>query len=398
MATPLEAKKVLALLSSEESPAAVAARLGVSPEAVDEARYLLEEIRTAAADAILAMPPALAPALLRAAALAGREELLAEAALSPRREIQKEARRLAHHLRQQGKEIELPRPETEPAPTPAAPTEPDLPVLLSPIDSEGHRALLWTRPITGRGVEIARLVIDEERVLDFDVWESSRKKLRELVKELTEGRARMRVLPRAEVQRALDRVRHAMETSGGAPAGFATWALAALGAVPPQRPEPIEPLDGGKAPEDPREREALARASDSLFGEPEVGSWIPEENFLRTLALRIDEARTSPLYLPGPEGEVQRREAIWAAVDREADRYFNATRRTLFADRLLEAARLMEVDGRTESARRAAAASARLREGAPLQEIGFGLEFVRRLVRNHPAFRESDTSRLVTPP
>src|SRR5690606_24363295 len=180
----------------------------------------------------------------------------------------------------------------------------------------------------------------------------------------------------------------------------ATWALAALGAVPPQRPEPIEPVDGGKAPEDPREREALARASDSLFGEPEVGSWIPEENFLRTLALRIDEARTSPLYLPGPEGEVQRREAIWAAADREADRYVNATRPTLLADRRppprggaadggRRPHRVRPPRGRRfgPPARRRAAAGDRLRPGvrAAAGAQPPGLPGVRHLPPRHPA-------------
>src|SRR5690606_7141472 len=154
----------------------------------------------------------------------------------------KEAKRLAHHLRLQGKEIELPRQEAEAPRPPAEPAAPELPVLLSPVDTEGHRALLWTRALTGRGVEVARLVIDDERVLDFELWESSRKKLRGLVKELTQGRARLAELPRDEVRRAIDRVRFAMETSGGAPAGFATWALAALGPVPATRPAPLEPL------------------------------------------------------------------------------------------------------------------------------------------------------------
>lgn len=398
MSRKLDTKKLLSLLQSEEAPEVLAERLGVSREAVVEARCALDEVSTVEVDAILAMPPSLATPLLRAAVQAGREEVLPEAALSSKKEIRKEAKRLAHQLRLQGKEVELPEPEAAAVPAPAPRPAAEPPVLLSPIDSEGHRAMVWTRTIPGRGVEIARLVIDDAKVLDFETWESSRKKLRTLLQELTEGRSRLVEIPRDEGKRQLDRVRFAMTEGGGAPASFATWALQALGPVPTERPDPLAPVDEGRAPADPREVEALARGSDALFSEPEIASWIPEESFLRALSLRIDEAQTSPLYLPGEEGAKQRRDAILAAVDREAERYFSSARRTRYADWLLEAARLMELQGRVEPARMAAATSRRLREGAPLDEVGFGREFAHRLVRNHPALAESEKSSLIVPP
>lgn len=394
MSRKVDAKKVLALLRSDQSPQALAEHLGVSPEAVDEGRCLLDEILTAEVDAILAMPPSLAAALLRAAVREGREGVLADAALSDQKEVQKEARRLAHQLRLQGKEVELPEPKAETPRPVAAPPAPEPPVLLSPIDSEGHRALVWTRVLPGRGVEIARLVLGDRQVLDFEAWESSRKRLRALVEELTQGRSRLVKVPREEGKRQLDRVRHAMDDG---PPAFSTWAVQALGPVPAERPGPLAPQGEGRAPADRRELESLARNSGSLFSEPEIAAWIPEESFLRALSMRIDEAQTSPLYLPGEEGAAQRREAIASAVDREAERYFDSTRRERYADWLSETARLFELQGRNESARAAEAASLRLREGAPLAEVGFGLEFARRLVRNHPAMAESEKSSLIIP-
>lgn len=393
MSRKVDAKKVLALLTSDEARAAIAERLGVSAEAVDEARCLLEELATAEIDAILAMPPALAAALLRAAARAGREEVLREAALSPQKALQKEAKRIAHQLRLQGREIALPRQEAPPAPVADA-QAPDPPILLSPIDSEGQRAMVWTRTLPGRGVEIARLVLDDTRVLDFEAWESSRKKLRGLVQELTEGQGGLVRLPREEGRQALDRVRFSMARGGGAPASFATWAQQALGPVPEAAPPPLAPSE----PPAPEEVQALARDSASLFDEPEIARWVPEEAFLRALTQRIDEAQTSPLYLPGEEGAEQRREAILAAVDREAGRYFDAARRARFAGWLLETARLLELGGRGEAARRAAAAGQRLREGAPLAAVGFGQAFARRLVENHPALAQTKSSSLIVPP
>lgn len=394
----LDAKKVIALLgASAEPPRAVGERLGVSAEAVDEARCLLEEVATAEVDAILAMPPVLATALLRAAVDAGRTDVLEEAALSDRKEIQKEARRLVHQLRTRGLTVELPSRPAPPPPAPAPREEPELPVLLSPIDSEGHRAMLWVRNVPGRGVEVARLILDDRRVSDFEVWESSRKRLKAFLAELDEGRLRLVEIPREEGRRILDRVRVSMARSGGAPAAFSTWALQALGEVPEHAPEPPAPVGEGRPPEDPQAVDELARASASLFAEPEIMPWIPEEKFLATLRLRIDEAMQSPLYLPGEQGAAQRREAILAAVDREAERYFNAERRARYADWLSETARLLELQGRHAPARTAAAAARRLREGAPLEAVGFGREFALRLVRGHPALASSGPSLVVRP-
>ena len=94
MSRKLDTKKLLSLLQSEEAPEVLAERLGVSREAVVEARCALDEVSTVEVDAILAMPPSLATPLLRAAVQAGREEVLPEAALSSKKEIRKEAKRL----------------------------------------------------------------------------------------------------------------------------------------------------------------------------------------------------------------------------------------------------------------------------------------------------------------
>ena len=392
----LDTKKIIAVLENrDEPPRAVSERLGVSAEAVDEARCLLDEIRTAEASAILAMPPVLAPALLRAAVDAGRTDVLEEAALSQRKEIRKEARRLARLLQSRGEKVELPpAPATEPPPTPApSREEAPLPVFLSPIDSEGHRAMLWVRNLPGRGVEVARLIFDDRRVVDFETWESSRKRLRAFLAELQQGRLRLVEVPREEGRRVLDRVRLRMMRHGGGVGEFLTWAMQALGAAPTEAPEPLAPTGEGRAPEDERELDELARTSAALFSEPEFAPWIPDEKFLAALQLRIDEAVTSPLYLPGEAGSAQRREAILAAVDREAGRYFHEERRAQYSDWLLETARLLELQGRFAPARMAAAAARRLREGAPVQEVGFAREFVHRLVHGHPALAASTPSR-----
>lgn len=384
-ATKVEAKRALELLRSEaETPASIAARTGASKEAVDEARCLLDDIDTAEVDAILAMPPVLARGLLRAATEAGRQEILAEAALHGNKEIQKEAKRLAHHLRLRGVEVELPEKEGE-APRAEAPLpSPELPVLLSLIDPEGTRRMFWTENVPGRGVELADLWCGDDEVRAFSSTLVSRKQLRSLVSEIPKDKPTFFLLGREEGKRYLDRLRVSVRKGARSPPEFPAWALHALGPIPEEPPAPLAPTGEGASPDDPEEVARLALASPSLFDEPELVGWIPEESILRSLALRVEEARSSPLYLPGERGDVQRDEAIAAAIEREAEAYFDPRRRERYARRLLEVARLFEIGEKKEAARIAAATSLRLREGAPLAEVPFALAFLRRLFRRRP--------------
>lgn len=377
----MDARRVLQLLQDDDQPpAAVPQVLGASPEAVDEARCLLAEIDEAESDAILAMPPTLARALLRAAGEAGRQDVLQEAVLHGGKEVRKEAKRVAHHLRTQGRAVELPA-EAEPPPRPApVAAEPELPVFLSVADPAGRRVLLWTRPLAGRGVELAEVVIGDEGVADLRLGDVSRRRLRELLRDLPARQVPLVPLPRDEARRLLDRIRVLVREGGRCPPEFPSWALQAVGPLPAEAPEPLRPLDAGRPPDDPAELEGLAQASASLFEEPEFLGWIPEEDLVRRIALRAEEARTSPLYLPGPQGDAQRAEAVEAVIDREVEAFFTPERRVSFADRLLEAARLLEIAGKVEPARIAAATGTRLAAGAPTDEIPFCSTYVRRVL------------------
>jgi hypothetical protein len=376
----MDARRVLQLLEDEEkAPAAVGEALGASREAVDEARCLLEEIASAEVDAILAMPPPLARGLLRAAGEAGRHDVLQDAVLHGSKELQKEAKRVAHHLRVQGREVALPA-KPPPAPAPAPPAEPELPVFLSVADPAGQRLLVWSRPLAGRGVEVAEIVASDQGVVYLRLGDMPRKKLRELARGLPQGQAPVVALPREEVRRVLDRVRHAIRAGGRCPPEFPSWALQAVGPLPEAPPAPLRPVGEGIPPDDPAARASLAADSGALFDEVELMGWLPDEGLLRQIALRVDEARSSPLYLPGQQGEAQREEAVEAAIEREIGRFFDQAQRAAFATRLLEAARLLEAGGKVEQARVAAATAIRLEEGAPTQEVPFCAAYVRRVL------------------
>lgn len=369
-----DAKKTLSWLTDPGlGLSELSQRLGASEAAVDEARALLEEIETAESDAILAMPPILARALLLAAVRADRLGLLQEAAEAEDKEIRKEARRLAHSLRSSGTAIELPEPKAEPVIAPAAGPREELPALLSSIAPNGAQRVFWTRRLPEQGIELADVSLVEDGIASFQAVEVSRKRFRKLVSTLPEerGSARLFVAPRDDARRLLDLARVRARDGGTSPPDFGTWSVQALGAIPDETPEPLGPRDDGRAPDDDAERNALVSRSSELFSEPEIAWWWPEEESMQRVALRIQEAGSSALFLPGQQGELQREEAMSAAIEREVEAYFDDTRRQRYADRLSATARLFELDGRPEAARIAHATALRLRSDGNALEIPF---------------------------
>jgi hypothetical protein len=381
--TEVDARRVLVLLQDQTlTPREIAGRVGASPEAVDEARALVEELPTAEVDALLALPPVLARAALLAASAGQRYDVIAEAFTSADKEIQKEARRIAHHLRLRGIAVEAP-PKPAPPPPPAEPAPAALPALLSSVDSRGERVAFFARPLPGRGVEVAQLVLSDLRgVISLSLAELSRKRFRELCEELAhEGPVTVVDVGQERVRQAIDRARLLGRDRGELPSNFTAWAAQVLGPPPAEPPPALAPEAAGRAPEDEAERAALARGSAALFAEPEVARWIPEEEAIQRIALRVDEALASPLYLSGPAGAEQREEAVANAIARGTEAYFDAAGRERWAIRLRETAFLLEKTGRPEAARMAAAAGDRLAAGAPVAEVGFCGELFARLFR-----------------
>jgi len=386
----LDARRALELLTQPDAtPASLAPKFGASPEAIDEARALADEISSAEIDAILAMPPVLGRALLRAAVQAGRLEVVVEAATAGDKEMQREAKRVAHALKQQGVTLELPgKPAEAPRPAPEPQAAPEPPVFLSSLDGHGERAVFWTRSLPGRGVELAQVVVSDDRgILDFLVAELSRKRFRELADDLPRrGEVTIREVGRDEAARAIARARVAARAGGECPGTFPAWAAQVLGPVPPDAPPPLSPAVG---PADAAELRALVTDSASILDEPELARWRPDVHALRRLALRLDEVGTSSLFLAGTAGDAQRSDAADTALDREVEAYFDDRRRGLYAGWLLDTAHLFEATERPDAARKAAAAARMLASGAPVLEIPFCRELFARVFRRRVPGQET---------
>jgi len=368
----IDPDQLLALLRDPNVESAeVAAAAGVPREAVGRAARIVTTIARAQPEETAALPAALAAAVLRAAAAAGRLDLVAALATSADKEVAKEAKRQLHLLKVRGVAVpEAPRPPAlAPAPTPA---DPPPAAYASTLDGLGERAVWLPRNLPGRGVEVAQAVISDVRgLVELQVGALGRKEWRTFVKGLLERGAEMGV---AEVprQRAHGLIVAARAQNGAAgtrvPDGADHW-LAQLGPAAPL-PDPVAdlpPLDEAAA------ALALARSA-ALHDLPLLKGWLAEEPFLREVASSLDQAEASPLALdPG-----QKQERLGAIVRAAVDAYFTPARRERLAGRLLDVAGHLWRAGQAEQAQAAAAAGRALAAGAPASAVPFAARLVEK--------------------
>lgn len=294
-----------------------------------------------------ALPAMLAMAVLEAAVAMRRAGPAEQLSNSSEREVAKTARRALYRLRSAGVAIVEPAKPPEPAPPVAATAPESLPGFSSLPDGTGQRALLLAQPVRG-GVEVVEaLVSDELGLLSLSRAEMGRSAWRKLGK-----RAEMeRLLPLStEEGRALlaEAVRCNLATRTPFPADsdVALRHLGLEGATTELPPLP-EPEEGDAV---------LAVESGALHREPELAAWLPPEPELKRLALRVDELRTSPLAL-SPE---QQGEALRERIRTQAEEFFDAPRRRLYARRLWAVAPALERRGAEHPAKVARATARRL--------------------------------------
>lgn len=376
------------------------------PAQVQAAREALGKLRTEAvaqgaglegpdagalAAAVAALPEMLALALVHAAGRDSRQEVLLGLALGGNKTLAKEAKREMQRLKQRGVQVQEIRPQGEavlkPLPEAEAPA-----CYASSIDAYGERAVWWARPAR-QGVEVVQVVLsDVKGILAADALALSRRSYREFVKRLP----RTNVVTTAEIAKDHARQLIAEAEAEGARNGFAppesyAGALRILGpapATPP--PSPGNAVDPGPDGELPHR---LAGAA--LFEDPLFMAWIPEEDALRSFALKVDEIVLSQLYIDLP----QRQQALERAAEDAALQYFTAQRRALYAKRLLEMAHVLAQTGRIDAARTALAVSRALPgDGTnPFCRALFTHALQDRLQKPSPATPPAQPGTLVTP-
>jgi hypothetical protein len=361
---PLDPDALLALLRDPNAESRQIAEVaGVSREEAGRAARLVLSMARAKAEEAVALPPPLALAALRAATAAGRADVVAALAGSASRDVAKEAKRALHLMRARGVEVpELPR--TAPAPPPPPP-EPELPCFASAVDGQGERAIWMARALPGKGIELCQAIgSDTQGLLSLQVGILGRKEFRAFAQDLVDRGAQLGVaeVTRQRAHALLGEARRLSESTGKPlPEGATAW-LARLGEAPPL-PDPalaFPPLSEAE------ELAALA-AGARLHERPLLRGWLADEVALRALAARLDEISVSPLFID----ERQRAEQASRAVEDALGAYFDPTRRTLWARRLLAAAAHLADAGDDEGARLAAAAARALASGRDAREVPF---------------------------
>ncbi|MFN2550235.1 MAG: hypothetical protein ABR567_22660 [Myxococcales bacterium] len=394
MAHNLTVDELLALLKDESlKPDSIAEEMecaGVprpQPAQVQAARDALVKLDDAGG--IAALPEMLALALVHAAGREKKSDLLLQLALRPEKTLAKESKRELQKLKQKGVAVQEIRPQGEavlkPLPEAEAP-----PCYASSIDAYGERAVWWARPAR-QGVEVVQVVIsDVKGILAADALGLSRRSYREFVKRLP----RTNVVTTAEIPKDHARQLIAEAESAGVRNGFAppesyAQALRMLGPAPETPPpSPGLALELGD--------DALAHqlAGAALFDDPLFVSWIPEEDALRSFALKVDEIGVSQLYIDA----AQRRQAFERAAEEAALAYFTPPRRSLYARRLVEMAHVLAGVGRIDAAKTALAVSRVLPDEAtnPFCRALFSHALQDRLEKEKPP-PEPRAGSLITP-
>jgi hypothetical protein len=390
-ADPLDTDQLLALLRDPRVESQeIAARAGVPREEAGRATRLLMVLPKAKPEEVATLPAPLAAALARAALAASRVDLLAALAGHAHKDVAKEAKRCLHLLRSRGVEVpEAPRP-APPAPA-AQPAEPPPPAFASAPDGHGERAAWLPRTIPGRGIELGQAILSDERgLLALQVGLLGRKEWRAFARDIVARGAALGVteVPRAQAHAWIAEARTVNERTGQrVPDGADLW-LAQLGAAP-AAPAPGAGLPPGT---DEEERAAVA-SSAALHQLPLFRSWLAEEDFLRTVAARLDEVQVSPLYID----EQQRAAQLERVVADAAEEYLAPARRGRLAARLLAVADHLSAQGDPGNARAAAAVARALSAGQVAGSVPFARLLVEKAFSRRPAAPAGDAPAAATP-
>jgi hypothetical protein len=341
----------------------IAVAAGVAREEAGRAARLVLGIAKAKPEEVVTLPAPLALAVLRAAASAGRTDVLAAAAGHASKEVAKEGKRALWTLRARGISVpELPRAPAV-APPPAA--EPPLPCYASTVDGHGERAVWISRNVPGKGIEVAQAVVsDVKGLLELHVGLLGRKEYRTFAKDILERGRGMGVaeIDREAAKAIVAAARALNDTAGtpppeGADAWMARTGPAAPLADPAARFAPLP---------DEEERAAL-EASSRLHELPLLRGWLADEEALRALAAKLDEIAVSPLYID----ERQRAEAGARAIADATAACFDEAGRRRWAARLFTVADHLDHAGDASHARLAAASARALLAGVDVARIPF---------------------------
>ncbi|WP_223634854.1 hypothetical protein [Corallococcus sp. EGB] len=336
--------------STEPRPLLDALRAGTPlpafPEAdVAQARRLADDVGSASAATVEALPEALAGAVLEAAVLAGQVALPEALSASTMKPLAKAAKKALYRLRSRGV-----TPAEAPRAAPQAPAPETLPTLVTVVSSTGQYGLLLTRVVHG-GVELLQVIAsDEQGVLELTRTEQSRGSIRRILKHGLKNGFGMEVSREEGARLLAEAAALNLRTRTPFPPDLEA-ALRHHGVQPLHEPEPLP------APEPDDVRHALE--GDQLHATPEIAEWMPPDAEVQALMEQVQALAASPLALSG----VQRQEQVQQRVRDAAKAYFTPEVRQRYARRLWRMAAFFDATGRALQASIARGEARRLFHG-----------------------------------
>ncbi len=368
--SPFSDEELLALLKDPSvSPDAIAAEMedaGAASYPIDQlvsARAILASFDPQHAVAIETLVPVLRSLVLDQAIAVRASDLFSALAKSGDKAIVKEAKRGLHTLKTLGVKIEAP---------PAAPVTAQvgsagqaiagLPAFMAAPDGFGDRVLLY--PVAMRnGIDMAQVIVSDTRgVMDAALAPLGRKEYRRYLTHLAMSKDMLvaeapRTYVRGLITRALDLNARARTP---VPPSFNDVSFVLGPACPP------EPSPGRKLPL-PEGVEVLAAQSGEMLEWPELRRWMPPNEVVQSLALRVDEISVSPLYID----DAQRDQTTMAAVRSAVAAFWTNEVRELWAERVFDLAHVLDKVSRGTERDMALATAQSLATDRPIDAIGF---------------------------
>jgi hypothetical protein len=281
---------------------------------------------------------------------AGREILLALDHASLPKAGRKLLRGARHRLRSRGMKV------VEKAPEPMVSSLPRIEDELSagyvsPIDPSGTRIAYLVEPNPSGGARLFEVVIDDRLgVVDCQVYSSGRKRVRQLLREVT-GRAHFAAVeaPPDSVRALIARAAAVQAADRALPQGFSDW-RAHLTDVREGTPTPGELArqalgDGGGASD--------LHPAVELVKRGRAGPWPPSRDALKGLVDRLDVTISSPLIVSG----ATRREQVEKVIREFLEETYTEASLAREAHRFREAGYLFWKRGEAEAARACLAAA-----------------------------------------
>ena len=279
--------------------------------------------------------------------------------------LRREVRRALYRLKQHG--VDAPA-ASAPAASTLQDTTTEITAMLSPIDGEGARIVWIVKPrVQGGMLRLWALISERDGLVGAQNTGVSRRELKSEREEL-ERRAQVQLVEadwRLADFIACEAWRNTPDARRGQVGNFLTLRSELIASPPPT--ELVHPVYAELA------AEAAAEPSVELLKEPEMLEWRLPDALLKAYVEEISAAGESVIVL----SPVHKQERVNAVIDRATAELLSGENGRRIRRRLEDIAYYLARAGRREQAGWAAAAAARIRDGADVTKVLFFQGFIR---------------------